>query len=72
VAGHTDSRGTDKYNLGLSDRRAAVVRDYLISKGIDADRMTSAGYGEARPIASNDTDAGRAQNRRTELVITSK
>ena len=72
VAGHTDSVGTEKYNLDLSDRRAAVVRDYLISKGIDADRMTSAGYGESRPIASNDTDAGRAQNRRTELVITSK
>ncbi|MDA3932928.1 MAG: OmpA family protein [Gammaproteobacteria bacterium] len=72
VAGHTDSVGTDNYNLSLSDRRAAVVRDYLISKGISADRMTSAGYGETRPIASNDNDAGRAQNRRTELVITSK
>lgn len=72
VAGHTDSIGTESYNLDLSDRRAAVVRDYLISKGIDAERMTSAGYGETRPIASNDTDAGRAQNRRTELVITSK
>jgi len=72
VAGHTDSVGTDNYNLDLSDRRAAVVRDYLISKGINADRMTSAGYGESRPIASNDSDAGRARNRRTELVITSK
>ncbi len=72
VAGHTDSKGSESYNLELSDRRAAVVRDYLISKGIDADRMTSAGYGESRPIATNDTDAGRAQNRRTELVITSK
>ncbi len=72
VAGHTDSKGDESYNLGLSDRRAAAVRDYLISKGIEADRMTSAGYGESRPIATNATDAGRAQNRRTELVITSK
>lgn len=72
VAGHTDSKGRDAYNLGLSDRRSAVVRDYLISKGIDANRMSSRGYGETRPVASNDTSDGRAQNRRTELVITSK
>ncbi len=72
VAGHTDSVGSEAYNLSLSDRRSAVVRDYLISKGISADRMTSSGYGESRPIATNATNEGRAQNRRTELVITSK
>lgn len=72
VAGHTDSVGTESYNLSLSDRRAAVVRDYLISQGIAADRMTSSGYGESRPVATNDTSDGRARNRRTELVITSR
>ncbi len=72
VAGHTDSVGTADYNQGLSDRRASVVRDYLISKGVAADRMTSKGYGESQPVASNDTSEGRAENRRTELVITSK
>ncbi len=72
VAGHTDSIGTDSYNQSLSDRRSAVVRDYLISQGIAADRMTSRGYGESRPVASNDSSEGRAENRRTELVITSK
>ncbi len=72
VAGHTDSVGTQTYNQTLSDRRASVVRDYLISKGVGADRMTSNGYGESRPVASNDSSEGRAQNRRTELVITSK
>lgn len=71
VAGHTDSIGTEAYNLDLSDRRSAVVRDYLIGKGVSAGRMASRGYGESRPVAGNDTSAGRAQNRRTELVITS-
>lgn len=69
VAGHTDSVGTDQYNQGLSERRANAVRDYLINKGIRASRLSAVGYGEARPVASNDTDAGRAENRRVELVI---
>lgn len=69
VAGHTDSVGTDAYNQGLSERRANSVRDYLVSKGIRASRLSARGYGEARPVASNDTDAGRAENRRVELVI---
>ncbi|GAB4192750.1 MAG: OmpA family protein [Wenzhouxiangellaceae bacterium] len=72
VGGHTDSVGSDSYNQQLSERRAAAVRQYLIDKGVSADRMTSRGYGEDRPVASNETDAGRAQNRRTELVITSR
>lgn len=69
VAGHTDSIGSDQYNQGLSERRANAVRDYLIDKGIRASRLSAVGYGESRPVASNDTDAGRAENRRVELVI---
>ena len=68
VAGHTCNIGTDAYNLGLSQRRANAVREYLISKGIPAERLTAKGYGESRPAVSNDTIEGRAQNRRVELV----
>ena len=68
VAGHTWSIGTDEYNLGLSQRRAQAVRDYLVSKGVPANRLTVRGYGESRPTVSNDTPEGRAQNRRVELV----
>jgi outer membrane protein OmpA-like peptidoglycan-associated protein len=67
--GHTDSRGTDEYNQALSLRRAKAVRDYLVAGGIDAARIQVEGYGESRPVASNDTDDGRAQNRRTELRV---
>jgi outer membrane protein OmpA-like peptidoglycan-associated protein len=69
VAAHTDSDGTDAYNLGLSDRRAASVRGYLVSHGIDEGRLTSRGYGEGQPIASNATKEGKAQNRRVELRV---
>ncbi|HUI28502.1 MAG TPA: OmpA family protein [Candidatus Kryptonia bacterium] len=72
VEGHTDSRGSDEYNQGLSERRANAVRDYLADHGIDKSRMTAAGFGESRPVASNDTDEGRAQNRRVELRVTSE
>lgn len=68
VAGHTCNMGTEEYNLGLSLRRAEAVRNYLISKGVSADRLTARGYGESRPVASNATREGRAQNRRVELV----
>ena len=67
VSGHTDSRGSDEYNMGLSLRRAEAVRDYLITKGISADRLTAKGSGESQPIADNNTDEGRFQNRRVEL-----
>ncbi len=67
VGGHTDSRGRDAYNLDLSTRRAAAVRDYLIQRGVPADQLTSHGYGETRPVADNDTEDGRARNRRVEL-----
>lgn len=69
VGGHTDSIGTDAYNMGLSDRRAKVVYDYLSANGIAADRLGPKGYGESTPIDTNDTSEGRAKNRRTELVI---
>lgn len=69
VEGHTDARGTEPYNLKLSQRRAAAVRQYLASKGIDASRLTVEAYGESKPVATNDTDEGRAQNRRVELNI---
>ena len=68
VAGHTDSVNSDAYNLDLSGRRANTVRDYLISKGIAAGRLTAKGYGESTPVADNATDAGKFKNRRVELV----
>lgn len=69
VAGYTDSVGSYDYNLGLSERRAQAVYDYLVSLGVPADKMAAKGFGPDDPIASNDTDAGRAQNRRVELHI---
>lgn len=69
LQGHTDSRGADAYNLRLSDQRAKAVRDYLISSGIDAGRMTAAGFGETMPVADNATDEGRELNRRVELKV---
>jgi OOP family OmpA-OmpF porin len=69
VAGHTDSVGTEAYNQALSMRRADAVKDYLVSKGVKASRLSAKGYGESQPVASNDTDAGRAENRRVELIV---
>lgn len=70
IEGHTDSRGTDQYNQGLSERRAQAVTDVLVNDfGIDAGRLQAVGYGESRPIASNETDEGRAQNRRVMAVF---
>ncbi len=69
IAGHTDSVGSDAYNLSLSDRRAKTVMEYFVSKGIDAGRLSSKGYGEASPLTGNDSVAGRAQNRRVEMRI---
>lgn len=70
IQGHTDSRGTDEYNMGLSERRANTVRDYLQSQGIVSTRMTTKGFGESAPAYTNDTDEGMAQNRRVEFIIT--
>lgn len=69
VIGHTDSVGTAAYNQGLSERRAAAVVDYLVSRGIDRSRLSAEGRGEAEPVASNDTDDGRERNRRVQLVV---
>ncbi|WP_140908773.1 OmpA family protein [Cognatiluteimonas lumbrici] len=69
VAGHTDSVGTDAYNQTLSEQRARSVANYLSSRGVSMQRMIVVGAGESRPIASNSTDAGRAQNRRVEITI---
>lgn len=69
AAGHTDSTGSEQYNQQLSERRAATVAEYLRNRGIAADRLITVGAGETRPIASNDTAEGRAQNRRVELTF---
>lgn len=69
INGHTDSEGSDTDNLLLSDRRAKSVRDYLISRGIAADRLDAKGYGETKPISSNESNEGRQLNRRTEFVV---
>lgn len=67
VHGHTDSKGSDTYNMTLSANRAASVRNAIIAQGIESERLQSKGYGESEPIVSNDTEKGRAQNRRVEL-----
>ena len=69
VAGHTDSVGDAAYNQTLSEQRAATVANYLSGRGVMRDRMITIGAGESRPIASNDTEAGRAQNRRVEITL---
>ncbi len=69
LAGHTDSFGSDEYNQRLSEARAKAVYEYLISRGISADRLAYIGYGETRPIDTNDTEEGRQNNRRVELEI---
>lgn len=67
IDGHTDSVGSNQYNLRLSQERADSVRNYLMSQGIAGNRMIATGYGEERPVATNETDQGRAQNRRVEI-----
>ncbi len=69
LEGHTDSIGTEQYNQGLSERRAAAVKDYLTKQGIDASRITTRGFGETKPIADNKTAEGRAKNRRVEIKV---
>lgn len=70
VQGHTDNKGTPEYNEKLSSARAQTVRDALVKRGVDAKRLTSKGYGMTVPVASNDTELGRAKNRRVQLVLT--
>ncbi len=69
VEGHTDAKGTDDYNLKLSMRRAAAVKSFLVSEGVAEARLSTRGLGESQPVASNETDDGRAQNRRVELKV---
>lgn len=69
VEGHTDALGGDDYNQGLSERRADAVFRYMVNHGIAPERMQTRGYGESRPVASNATEGGRAQNRRVELHV---
>lgn len=69
VYGHTDSVGSDAYNQGLSERRAAAVAAYLTSQGVQPVRIATLGYGETQPIADNSTESGRAANRRVEIRI---
>jgi outer membrane protein OmpA-like peptidoglycan-associated protein len=72
ISGHTDSKGADTYNETLSQGRSQSVVDYLISQGIDGARLTAHGYGESRPIETNDTEEGRANNRRVEFTVLKK
>ena len=69
VEGHTDNVGSDEYNMNLSDNRANSVRDYLIQQGITASSVRARGFGESQPVTTNDTAAGRQQNRRVELIV---
>jgi outer membrane protein OmpA-like peptidoglycan-associated protein len=69
VEGHTDNRGTAQYNKGLSERRASSVANYLKMQGVSSDRVSTMGHGFDQPVADNETDAGRAKNRRVEVAI---
>jgi len=69
LSGHTDSIGTEAYNLKLSDRRWMSVRDYVVKEGVDSSRVSGQGFGESKPIASNATAEGRAKNRRVEIKV---
>jgi outer membrane protein OmpA-like peptidoglycan-associated protein len=75
VEGHTDSKGSDSYNMALSERRAKAAKEYMVEQGIDAERILTEGFGESMPIAPNenpdgsDNEAGRAKNRRVEFKL---
>lgn len=72
IHGHTDNKGSDDYNLELSQGRSQAVMDYIVSQGIEAYRLAAIGYGETKPIDTNDTDEGRANNRRVEVTVVKK
>ncbi len=72
IQGHTDSTGTETHNQQLSERRATAVENYLAGRGVATGRMSALGYGESLPVASNDTAAGRQQNRRVDILLKAK
>ncbi|MFP5285405.1 MAG: OmpA family protein [Thermoanaerobaculia bacterium] len=72
VQGHTDSTGSEEYNQDLSERRAEAVERYLVSLGVDRDRLATMGFGEESPVASNDSESGRRQNRRVDILLRAK
>ena len=69
IEGNTDSKGADAYNQKLSERRAAAVKEVLVKSDIEGARLSTVGYGETKPVASNDTEEGRAKNRRVSIVV---
>jgi len=72
IAGHTDNKGSDEYNHNLSQGRSQTVVDYIISQGIESFRLTAHGYGESKPIDTNDNEQGQANNRRVEFTVLKK
>lgn len=72
VQGHTDSTGSEEHNQDLSERRAKSVQNYLVTRGVDPDRLATLGFGESEPVASNDTESGRRQNRRVDIMLRGK
>lgn len=70
IQGHTDDKGSEEYNLKLSQNRANSVKKYLVSKGVSADVITAIGFGESKPLVPNDSDANREKNRRVEFKVT--
>jgi outer membrane protein OmpA-like peptidoglycan-associated protein len=69
IEGHTDNKGADDANMTLSQKRADAVKRYIASKGVSASRMTAIGYGETKPVADNDSEEGRALNRRVDFNL---
>ncbi len=69
IEGHTDSKGAEEYNMDLSRQRAEAVKNSLIGRGLSSSRLQTIGFGESKPVATNDTEAGRQQNRRVRIVI---
>jgi outer membrane protein OmpA-like peptidoglycan-associated protein len=69
IYGHTDNAGSDEINLPLSEQRANAVKDYLLKKGLSVNRIEAKGFGSAKPIADNNTEAGKSKNRRVEIVL---
>ena len=69
VIGHTDSKGAEAYNQGLSESRAGSAADFLLAQGIGGERISTLGKGESEPVADNETEAGRQENRRVEIAI---